>query len=54
MAKLWDTLKPIDKENLAQIYKNLTGKEFVPLKKIENLQEIDKLMKEIPNPTKRV
>lgn len=46
MAKLWDTLKPADKENLSKIYKNLTGREFVPPKKIENLQEIEKLMKE--------
>lgn len=45
MARLWDMLKPIDKENLSKVYKNLTGKEFVPPKEgvscAVNIQEID-------------
>jgi hypothetical protein len=60
MAKLWDSLSPISKVNLARVYKNLTGLDFVPPKgedkrgihcevKIESLPELDKLMKETPN-----
>jgi hypothetical protein len=55
MARLWSSLSPIDQEKLAGLYKNLTGKDFVPPKeeqgihlegKLENLEEIDRLMKE--------
>ena len=51
MPKVWKILKPEDKEKLRRIYKQLEGKEYMP--PIESLPEIDKLMREIPNPTER-
>ena len=51
MPKVWKILKPEDKEKLKQIYKQLEGKEFMP--EIESLSELDKLMREKPNPTRR-
>jgi hypothetical protein len=54
--KLWDTLSPLSKVTLARIYKDKTGLDFVPPKederkihfegKLENIVEIDRLMKE--------
>ena len=55
MPKLWDMLSPLSKVNLARVYKNLTGLEFVPPKEekhqvmvpqMESLQEIEKIMQE--------
>ena len=46
--KLWNTLSKENKDKLAQVYKQLTGKKFIP-PKVENLREISKLMKEKPN-----
>lgn len=56
MAKLWDIISPLSKVNLARVYKNLTGLDFMPPKdderkihlegQIENLEEIDKLMQQ--------
>ena len=54
--KLWDTLSEENRKKLAQCYEQLTGKKFIPPKgepQIESLEEIDKLMREKPNPTKR-
>jgi len=57
--KLWFMLTEEDKEKLAQIYKNLTGKNLrLPLQdkqaihcetKLESLQDIAKLMQQSPN-----
>lgn len=43
MTTLYDTLKPEDREKLSRLYKELTGKEYVPKR---DLREIDRLMKE--------
>ena len=54
--KLWHCLSKENQGKLAQAYKELTGKEFIPPGKavhIESLEEIDKLMREVPNPTER-
>ena len=56
MTQFWYMLKEEDRETLKRIYKNITGKDYVPPEKkieIESLQEIDKLMREKANPTKR-
>ena len=45
MTTLYETLKPEDKEKLSKLYKELTGKDYVPPKKID-IREIDRLMKE--------
>jgi hypothetical protein len=57
--KLWFMLTEEDKEKLAQVYKNLTGKKLRPPvrdkqivhyeTKIESLPELGKLMKETQN-----
>lgn len=51
MTKLWETLSKENKEKLSQVYEKLTGKKWMP--KIENLSELEKIMRERPNPTKR-
>lgn len=62
MAKLWDILSPENKVNLAKVYKNLTGLDFVPPKdedkrkihceaKVEAIEELEQIMKERPNYT---
>ncbi|MGA2669972.1 MAG: hypothetical protein ABSF21_00925 [Dehalococcoidia bacterium] len=60
MAKLWDMLSPINKVNLAKVYKNLTGLDFVPPKdedkrkihveaKLEAPEELERIMQQSPN-----
>lgn len=55
--RLWDTLSPLSKVNLARLYKNLTGLDYIPPKdedtrgihleaKIEPLEEIEQIMKQ--------
>ena len=60
MATFWETLSEIGKEKWAQLYEQLGMKWEVPTNKaiqdetkIEDLAEIDKLMREVPNPTRR-
>ena len=61
MATFWESLSEQGKVNWPEIYKQLTGKKWeVPTNKaiqcetkIEDLSEIDKLMREVPNPTRR-
>jgi len=57
--KLWDQTTEEGKKALARAYKQLAGREFRPPRrkrraitcdvKVENLQEIDKSMRETPN-----
>ena len=50
MTQFWYMLKEEDRETLKRIYKNITGKDYTPPnKKVENLQFIEKFMKEKPN-----
>lgn len=62
MATLWKILKPGDKEKLAQVQKDWFGKKLIPPKedkpiqypvKIEGISELEKIMREKPNPTRR-
>jgi len=64
MATLWEQLYPLlskeKKEEWRKRYKKKFGKEFVPPKEkdsefseMESLSEIDKLIRERPNPTRR-
>jgi len=57
-----DSLSEKSRETWPEIYKKLTGRKWVspkkdqPIKcepKIESLEEIDKLMRQRPNPTRR-
>lgn len=58
MATLWHILKPEDKLKLAKLYRGLAGFDFIPPgspgqaiqweTKIEDVQEIDKLMRKKP------
>jgi hypothetical protein len=57
--ELWFFLSEESKNNLARIYKELTGKDFIPPDKekraircdtkIEDLKEIDRLMRQKPS-----
>jgi len=49
MAKLF--LSKENKEKLSQVYEKLTGKKWVP--RIEDISELEKLMKEKPNSGRR-
>ena len=49
MAKLF--LSKENKEKLSQVYEKLTGKKWVP--QIEEILELDKLMREKPNSRRR-
>ena len=63
MTTLWQILKPEDKLKLATLYRELAGFEFVPPgspdqsvqceTKLESLEEIDKIMRKVPNQTGR-
>jgi len=60
MATIWERLYPLlseeKKEEFRKRFKKKFGEDFVPPKRkpeIESLEEIDKLMREKPNPTKR-
>ena len=41
------------RENLAKLYKEMTGKDFVPPQEVEweSLEEMEKMMQEVPNYT---
>ena len=50
--KLWETLSEENKENLARLYEQLTGKKFIPPKRkteMESSEELKKIMEEAPN-----
>lgn len=49
MAKLF--LSKENKEKLSQVYEKLTGKQWVP--KIEEISELEKIMREKPNSARR-
>ena len=60
MIDLWNKFYPLlskeKKIEWAKRYKKRYGKDFIPPEKaiqIESLSEIDKLMREKPNPTER-
>ena len=58
MAKLYDIVSKENKDKLAKIFEQITGKKFKPPKRdkfsgMESLSEISKLMREVPNPTRR-
>ncbi|MBA7466135.1 hypothetical protein ES707_01310 [subsurface metagenome] len=63
MFTIWQILKPEDKLKWARFYKELDGFEFIPPNspsqtiqcetKLERLEEIDRLMRQKPNPTRR-
>ena len=63
MATLWESLSKENKGKLAQIYEQLTGKKFKPPKKdkraihcetkMEDISEIDRLIRQKPNSTRR-
>ena len=61
--KFYDLLSEATRQEWPQIYHKLTGKKWKQDKKdergittevqLENLEEIDKIMRQVPNPTKR-
>ena len=54
--KLWELLSEENKEKLSRVYEQLTGKKLIPPKKdiqIESLKELEKIMKDKPNTTRR-
>jgi len=63
MARFTDSLTEKGKENWAALYKKVKGKKWVPPvkdkrgiqceTKIENPEEIAKIMRQVPNPTER-
>lgn len=64
MELLWYCLKPEVQEGLARLYKKLSGQDFSPPRedarpftvagKMENLEEIDKIMRRAPHHLKGV
>jgi len=63
MANLWQSLSPENRNKLAEFYEKKFGKLFlapgrhdrdIKLEtKLEDLEEIDKIMRQVPNPTER-
>ena len=64
MAKFTESLSETGRKNWPEIYRRLIGKEWVPPgkeergitceTKLEDIEEIDRLMRQKPNPTRRV
>jgi len=51
--KFLDCTTEKGRENLARLYKEITGKDFVPPQEVEweSLEEMEKMMQEVPNYT---